>query len=201
MTVPIGGIIRVAMSLSAPSASVAQMVFWFELLTAIADETDIIDDMTATFVANFLSNWALMSSDESEAFLLDYDEMNVDGTVKQELGAETISVGGSVAGHVLPAGVAAYLQADSTANKAKGKKYLPFATEDQVDDGVWNAATLVRILAIWDNYLDAIGITGGGSMAPGVLSRPLVAFHLFTGTGYTTDVPAYQRRRKPNVGS
>ena len=201
MTIPVGGIIRSVISFAAPNASVAQLVFWHQLFTDVAAESDVLDDMSSSFQANFLTNWALMASDLAEAFLFEVDEMNVDGTVKNDLGADEISVFGDVAGELLPAGVAGYLQVDSEQNKAKGKKYVPFMTETQVDDGVWNATTLARLASAMVNYLNPVGITGGGNMLPGVLSRPLVQFYLFTGSGYTTDTPAYQRRRKPNVGS
>jgi hypothetical protein len=38
-------------------------------------------------------------------------------------------------------------------------------------------------------------------LLPGVVSRVTQLFYEFTGSGYTTDIPAYQRRRKVNVGS
>lgn len=201
MTVPIGAIIRAAISFSAPNSSVAQNVFWFELAGATAAESDVVDDMSDGFVTTYLANWKLMAADTAEAFLLEIDEMNSDGTVLDQIGTDEISVFGDDAGHLLPSAVAAYMQADSVANKAKGKKYVPFLTENQSTESIWNSTTLTRLAALLINYLNPIGITGGGSMLPGVLSRPLAAFQLFTGSGYTTDTPAYQRRRKPNVGS
>lgn len=201
MTVPIDAIIRAAISFSAPNSSVAQMVFWHILAGATAAEEDLLDDLSAGLVDGILTNWALIGADTAEAFLVEVDEMNEDGTVADQIGSDEISVFGSDSGHLLPSAAAAYMQADSVANKAKGKKYIPFLTENQSTESIWNAATLTRLAAMLINYLNPISITGGGTLLPGVLSRPLVAFQIFTGSGYTTDIPAYQRRRKPNVGS
>lgn len=201
MTLAIGSVVRASMSFSAPAASIAQMVFWFKLSTADVAFSDVIADVAAYFANNHLNEWDDIAADVAEAFLVEADEMNLDGTVKNQIGSNEISRFGLDAGHLLPAGVAAYIQVDSEANKAKGRKYLPFLTENQSTDGLWNAATLAKLAAFLLDYLGVVGVTGGGLLLPGVLSRPLAAFQLFTGSGYTTDTPAYQRRRKPNVGS
>jgi hypothetical protein len=98
-----------------------------------------------------------------------------------------------------PAGVAMYVRADSSDAQAKGAKYLPPPNDAALADGLITS-TVMTYLA---NFLTDYAATYVGTYAefiPGLWQIATESFKLFSGTGTTSNVPAYQRRRKPGVG-
>jgi len=201
MTVQIGDIVRAVVSYSAPNSSVAQSVFYFELTGGTESDQNVHDAISAALVANWLAEWDNVGSTLAEAFLIETDIINGDGTVDRDLSSDEISVFGTVVGQLLASATSAYLQADSERGKSKGKKYIPFLTEVALADSKWVAGTMTVIAAMLVDYLNPIAVAGPAILLPGVLSRVTQTFQQFLGTGYTVDIPAYQRRRKINVGS
>ena len=201
MTIQVNDVIRMVISYAAPEASVAMNVFYFICKVASIDDEDGFTDLEDHLVATWLSAWDNVAADSAEAFLIEGDVMNLDGTVDRQLASVGITKPGLSAGSVLPAGVSAFIQADSEDNKAKGRKYIPFFTELDIIDGDFNAALLVLLAQMFVDYVTTVDATGTTEFVPGVLSRPHETFYDFNGNGYIVSTPAYQRRRKPNVGS
>jgi hypothetical protein len=99
----------------------------------------------------------------------------------------------------LPSGVAPLVTADSSDAHAKGRKYLPPPDEGELTSGLFSTAFMTEL----GNYLDDYAATYVGtyaSYAAGIWQETAGTFAQFSGTGKTTNVPAYQRRRKLGVG-
>lgn len=199
--IQIGEIVRVVISFGAPGASIAQNVFYYECQSSSADEQTALADVTTLFAANYLDNWATISEAECDAFLLEMDIVNGDGTVDRNIGDSDPDVQGDVTGDILPAANSGYLQANTERANSLGRKFVPFLLEGDQTDGYWVASvtsTLADMLADW---LTILIVDTTADLVPGVVSRVTQTFLEFLGSGYVTNVPAYQRRRKPNVGS
>lgn len=196
-----GEIIRVVLSYNGPGASVAQNVFYFECQDAAAEEQTALQDVSDWFVANWLAEWDGVAADTAEAFLIEMDILNGDGTVDRNIGDDDISVFGTQASDVLPAAVSGYMQADSERGGSLGRKYVPFVSENAPIDGLYGAGTTAFFADMLVDWITTITVDIAAHFVPGILSRITESFQEFLGSGYTTNVPAYQRRRKPNVGS
>ena len=201
MTVQIGDIVRAVLTYSHPYGSLAQTVFTFELQDDAVDESDMLADLATWAETVWGQFWADLSDEVCFLELIEVDILNGDGTVAVNIGAATIDLPGDNVGEVASAGVAGYLQAESERIKSLGKKYVPFITESAITDGQFTVASVAVLAQLFGVYIDPLVLTVVGTLVPGVLSRVTESFQEFTGTGYTTDIPAYQRRRKPNVGS
>lgn len=199
--IQVGEIVRLVLSYGSPGASIAQNVFYFECQASSADEATTLADMTTHMTNNWLAQWKTISEAAVDCFLLEMDIINPDGTVDRNIGDSDPDVQGDLTGDILPAAVSGYMQANTERSNSLGRKFVPFITEAGQEDGFWDSA-LVGVLAdLLTNYLSILVVDTTADMVPGVLSRVTNTFLEFLGSGYTTNVPAYQRRRKPTVGS
>lgn len=200
-TVAINDIVRVVISFSHDAASIAQNVFTFKMTVDAADDEDLLDDLETWCEVTWGGNWNTLSDSNAWMFLVEADVMLGTGFVDRNIGSRVLTLVGGNAGDMSPPGGAAYLQAETSRTKTLGKKYLPFLSEAVIDEGVINAAGLGAMLLAMGVYVDPVVLTVAGVLLPGVLSRVTETFQAFTGDGYFTDVVAYQRRRRPDVGS
>lgn len=196
-----GNIIRAAVSVSMPNASVAQLVFWWVVSNQSIGNDDVVDLIEDWFVNTFVDGIKSMMADSVTYVDAEIDRMFTSGTVAENLGTAIIGVSGSEASQAVSAAVAAYMRADTANPKTRGSKYIPGLCEEKIADGALTASALTDLGIALLDYLSDIEDGAGGLLVPGVLSRTAEAFVPFLGTGSITDVPAYQRRRKPNVGS
>ena len=109
------------------------------------------------------------------------------------------TVGGSAAS-TLPEGVAALSIAPTRKSKTIGKKYWPVFTEDQLANGVWEASTVTNVQLAADVWIADFQKASGALYTPGLWNRVTSLFTPFV-SSRTSQVPAYQRRRKRGVGS
>lgn len=200
-TLNIGDIVRVVISFSAPGASTAQNVFYFEVQDSSADGPTALSDVTTWFAANYLTEWKQLADTGVEAWLLEMDVLNGDGTVNFNVGDDDPAVTGLAVSEILPAAVSGYLQANTERVKSIGRKYVPFLSESNQVDGFLSSAATDVLADMLVDWVTTIIVDTTASLVPGVLSRVTQTFQEFLGSGFTTNVPAYQRRRKPNVGS
>ena len=129
------------------------------------------------------------------------DLVSVSGLVQQNLGVRNINVAGDAPGTTIAAAVSAYLMATTLAPKGRGSKYIPGLAETQTSDGEWSPTALATLSQMLLAYLATINATGGTQLVPGISSRTAQQFLPFLAQGLVESIPAYQRRRKPGVGS
>ena len=197
----IGEIIRIAAFFTHPAGSVAQNVFIYEVQDSVVDDADLLSDYQAWFFTDWIDNWQDLANDQCVCDYLEFDVLNGDGTVKRNIGPHDFDSAGLLTGEPTSAGVAAYLQATSERTKSLGKKYIPSLDETMITDGQLNATAIAKMAVLLLEYMEVVPVGTSTMLVPGVLSRVTETFQEFTGSGYITDIPAYQRRRKPGVGS
>jgi hypothetical protein len=201
MTVVSGDIVRVVVSYTSPNASVAQNVFLYRLRFAPADDDDVLTDVRDYFIANHLDNWADMAATSSSAFLIEMDILTTFGLVDRNLGEFDLDVPGTVVSDPPSAAVSAYNQVTTERTRSVIKKYWPFIAEEIIGGGALGATGIALMAFILLDMFDGIDVTGGGHLEPGIRSTVDDTFYPIIQAGYVTDIMAYQRRRKPGVGS
>ena len=197
----VGEVLRLTLSYTYPNASEAMNVFYYELTGGNEDDSQVETDIVDWVVNTWVPVWEQIASAGVFLTTAALDIMNTDGTVARNLTTEPIGLAGQVPQHILPAANAYYLQAYTSMPKQRGSKYVPGIPETLVDDGKITAPTVVFMLGLLTAYLAPVAAGTSGSLVPGILSKTLLQFVPFLISGVVTDIPAYQRRRKPNVGS
>lgn len=119
--------------------------------------------------------------------------------VAQLAGVEPLGLVGVDAGEMSPHGNAMLLGLKTAISKKRGRRFIPGLSEQKVDSGTLQAAVLGHILDMANEYLTDVTTTENYRYAPRLMSTTgeLVSFTGSSASGY----PAYQRRRKPGVGS
>lgn len=194
-------IFRVAIKYSAPGASIANTVHWYQFQGPGLSDALVNTDIISWITNDWGPDWAAVASNQAAITGVEIDVINPDGTVKRNSGAASLNIPGTVVSNVLPAANSALFVANTPLPKQKGKKYIPFLSEGGTDSGVINASTLTNLSDLFADYVANLVVVIGSDLVAGVLSRVLEAFVAFPGGGTITDLPSYQRRRKQNVGS
>lgn len=196
-----GDIFRLTVNYSVPNASIPQNVFVWALEGSGVSDTEVKDALEAFFVDDVAPAWALLGSIACEMTHAVLDVLNNDGTINRALGSFVIGQAGVATGEVTSAAVSAFLMANTAVPKIKGKKYWPGLGEGKIDSGKMSTASVTAMGYLLIFYLATVTVVTGTTLAPGVLSRSLEYFVPFAASGLVNDIPAYQRRRKPGVGS
>ena len=157
------------------------------------DAEDWLDNMYANLTASTTN-----AIDGNEVIVYKYDSVGDDW---DEVSSQSWTWNPSVATNYLPRGVAPLVRLWTTDPDVQGKKYLPGSVEVHLDDGLWSAAYIVSMLAFAaDWYTPFVGAATGATFTPGIWS--VVGSVLKLGVDHlaANSIPAYQRRRKRNVG-
>jgi hypothetical protein len=201
MSVATGDIIRLVVEYGIPAASAVLNVFYFEAGGAMSDE-DAGDDAADWVTNQWGDAWKNLGGILSEILTWSADTVDTEGHVLHNIGSGLVGLAGLVGSEEEPPAVAAYIKADTEFPKTRGSKYVPGLTEASVDNGYIDGTMLAVMATLLNLYMTAFSGTASlKTWVPGVPSRTLAQFVPFQGTGTITDVPAYQRRRKVNVGS
>lgn len=196
-----GEIIRGVLSYVISEGSIAQNVFTWELQDEDSSDAEVLTAIDDWLTTEWGPNWDGFADDDAYLYLLEVDVLNANGTVKRNIGEEIQAITGTLVDDALPAANSGFFQMDTERAKSYGRKYVPGASEAWNVDGKFSAGALaILVLLLADTVMD-IDVGIAGILKAGVLSRVTTAFLEFTGGGYATDVPAYQRRRKAAVGS
>jgi len=194
-------IVRSVFYYSWPGSSEVLNVFFHQYVGTGDDDDDVLSAV-ATYAGNDWGDlWKTLAPANGSLTHIELDVLETDGTVDRNLGTATINEVGTVASDASAAAVSALLIGNTADATIRGRKFVPGPVESQVVGGIINSATMVILTNLLAQYLDDIIVTGTNVLVPGVLSRKLTDFVPFAGSGQTSDIPAYQRRRKPNVGS
>jgi len=197
----VGEIIRTTVRYSAPGASIQQNVFHHVLAVASTDDTDILAVLDNFITTDWGAQWQAIASDTCVLVDASVDVVTVLGTVVRAIGVFTPALVATTPGSVTSAAVAAYILLKTVFPKVRGIKYIPGIAEAIIQDGLINAAGLATMAFMLIEYATTLAAAGSSELVPGVPSKSKNAFVAFLDTGILQDVPAYQRRRKPNVGS
>ena len=194
-------IIRATHFYNHPAGSVAQLVFTYQLQGGDAADSEILTDYAQWVFSQWVPDWEDLADTLSVLDYIELDVLNADGTVKRNIGPNDFDNAGTIVGEIASAGVAAFIQSDTERTKSLARKYIPGLSESVIDDGVLNATALAQMALLLLDLKDVIAITASADLVPGVLSRVTLGFLELGPGGYISDIPAYQRRRKLNVGS
>lgn len=194
-------IIRCVISYTGANASIAQTVHWYTLTGQAEDDQDVFDRVEAWATDDWGVRWQDHGAAVADLTTLAVDVINNDGTVARNIGDVLIGLEGNISAQQTSAAVGALLTGLTGTPKIRGRKYVPFWNENSVDNGKWGVAAMVTLTAMAADYVVDLGGMTGGLLESGVLSRVDELFHIFLPVGTADDIPCYQRRRKPNVGS
>lgn len=194
-------IVQGTVAYTAPNASEMLNVFWWKIQTAGATDQEVLDTIDTWVSTQWGPDWDGLAATDFDLINLEVKVINPDGTVNRTLGNAVQTIAGTISNDMCAPAVSCYIQADTIMAGVKGRKYVPGMSEIFLTDGLIESAVLTIMLLLLDEYVLPITLPGGGSLTPGVLRRAVSLFEFFISAGGVVDVPAYQRRRKPNVGS
>lgn len=197
----VGDIVRVALHYTAANASDMMNVLHFKVTGSDMTNTALEAAIKAWIIAVWAPAWDNLGSQDTQLDRFEADIVGTDGLVLETIGGDSINISGGVLSQPLPPGVAAYMMAYTDVPKARGSKYVPGLAESHVDGGVLTGTCLTQLAALLLVYLADADMGGGTALVAGVLSKALGSFLPFTGAGLIDDRPAYQRRRKRDVGA
>lgn len=202
MAVAANDILRVVASLLWTDGNVNQNVFNCKVTGGVPpyEDSDVADDME-DWLDNMYLNLVQHASDEidgNEVLVYKWDDVGGDW---DEVQTQSWVWDPERIDDQLPRGVAGLVRLWTTDPDVQGKKYLGGLTEDLVEDGLLNASTLTALLAFAaDWYLPFVGSATAATFTPGVWSVVGKVFEAGVDHIAANAIPAYQRRRKRNVG-
>lgn len=202
MSITDGEILRVVASLLWDHGGINQNVFNAVVTggTPPFDDVDIIDDcedwldnMYANLVSNMTDN-----IDGNEVIVYKYDAIDDDW---DEVGSQAWTFDPTLTSEYLPMAVAGLVRMWTTDPDVQGKKYIGGLTEQAVVDGLFGAGVITNLLAFAADWLAPfVGSASGATITPGIWSVVNTLFVQGIDHVATSTIPAYQRRRKRNVG-
>lgn len=196
-----GEIIRVGLRYAAPNSSIMENIFHYVVTGVGSTDEDVLDRIEIFLNDGWGDKWKDLAADAVTLEDASVDVVNVDGTVVRAIGVILLGIAGTLIPGVTSAAVSAYMLLKTVIPKVRGVKYVPGLSEQVIEDGILSAAGLVDIAFLLIQYGAELGIGGNTDLKPGVPSKSTNVFVEFEDTGLIEDVPAYQRRRKPHVGS
>lgn len=202
MSITDGTVLRVVAQMLWTDGNINQNVFNCVVTGAGApwDESDIVDDME-DWLDDMYANLTSTLSDEldgNSVTVYEWDSVDSDW---DEVGSQAWVWNPTNTGEQLPRGVAGLINLWTSDPDVQGKKYIPGFTEGNITDGLFNAGVLTTLLAFaLDWYTPFVGATSGGTFTPGIWSVASSVFKAAVDHYATSTIPAYQRRRKRNVG-
>ncbi|MCK5292974.1 MAG: hypothetical protein KAR39_13270 [Thermoplasmata archaeon] len=202
MSVTSGDILRIVASMLWTDGNVNQNIFNAVVTGGGSpwSDTDIVDDAEA-WLDNMYANVTTICSDEvdgNEVVVYKYDAIDDDW---DEVGSQSWTWNPSNTSEQLPRGVAFLMRLWTTDPDVQGKKYLPATCESNLLDGLYGSGISTAGLAFAaDWYNPFTGGVSGATWTPGIWSVVGTVFKAAVDHIAVSLIPAYQRRRKRNVG-
>lgn len=163
-------------------------------------DQNVTDDME-DWLDNMYANFVTSMSDEidgNEVLVYKYDSVGDDW---DEVSSQSFTFNPTASVDQLPRGVALLARLWTTDPDVQGKKYIPGLVETNVTDGLFSGAIITNGLAYAaDWYTPFVGSASGATFTPGIWSVAQTAFLSAVNHLAVSTIPAYQRRRKNNVG-
>lgn len=202
MTVSSGDILRVVAQFLWTDGNINQNVYNAVVTGAGGPwaDSDIQDDASA-WLDNMYANITATVTDELAGNSVTVYKWDTVGLDWDEVGTQAWVWTPTQVAEFLPKAVAALINMGTTDPDVQGKKYLPGFAENSSIDGLWSVGTLVNLLAFGvDWYTAFVGGTSAADWQPGVWSVVGSVFRDAVDSLSIPAIPAYQRRRKRNVG-
>jgi len=202
MTVTTGDILRIVASQLWNDGNVVQNVFNSLISGAGSpwDDVDVVSD-AEDWLDNMYANLTTLVSEDlagNEVIVYKYDSGDDDW---DEVGSAVWSWSPSATSDELPRGVAGLVRLWTEDPDVQGKKYIAGLPESTTDDGLFISAALTGLLAFGADWWNPfVGSATGADFTPGIWSVAQTAFKEAVEHVASTTIPAYQRRRKRNVG-
>lgn len=202
MSVVSGDILRVVASFLWTDGNVNQNVFNAVVTGGGSPwpDADITDDAEAWLDDMYLNLVGQLSDeiDGNEVIVYKYDALDDDW---DEVASQSWTFNPNELTDQLPRGVAALVRLWTSDPDVQGKKYIPALTEGALVDGLFGAGLLTALLAFAaDWYAPFTGGTSGATWTPGIWSVAGTVFKAAVDHVAANAIPAYQRRRKRNIG-
>lgn len=202
MTVAVNDILKVVASLIWSDGEINQNVFACQVTGGGGpfDDLDVVDDML-DWVENMYANMVTRGSDELDGSQIQVYKYDAVGDDFDEVGTNAWVFDPTSEAEQNPRGVAALITCQTTDPDVQGKKYLPGLTVDSLVDGLWSGVWLVQMLAFAADWvLPFVGAASSADFDPGIWSPTEKDIFLAVDSVSANGIPAYQRRRKNNVG-
>lgn len=202
MSVTDGTILRVVASMAWTDGNINQNVYNAVVTGGGSpwDDGDIADDAELWADDMYLNIAANMSDelDGATVTVYKYDPVDQDW---DEVAVVAWVYNFTNTDDQLPRGNAGLVNFKTTDPDVSGKKYIPGLTESGVNDGLINAGLLTAIGNYAIDVMDPfVGGVSGATWTPGVWSVVGTVFKAYSQQAITSNVMAYQRRRKRGVG-
>lgn len=202
MSVGDGAILRIVAGMIWGDGNINQNVFNavvtggsppFDAADIIDDAADWLDDMYLNIVGQTSNNL-----DGNSITVYEYDPLDDDW---DEVSSQAWTWTPTGSGDYLPRAVAGLVRLWTTDPDVQGKKYLPALTEAVLDSGLWSSGAIINMLAFGADWqAPFVGSASGATFTPGVWSVAQTVFKAGIDHIATSTIPAYQRRRKRNIG-
>lgn len=203
MTITTGTILRVVAQLLWEDGEVAQNVFNVVISGGGGpwDEQDVLDDCL-DWVEDMYANLSVLTAAELDGNIITVYKWDPIDTDWDEVGVNSwVYAGGGTAATGLPRGVAALITAKSVDPDSDARKYLPGMTEGSLVSEIFDATLITAMLLFGADWVTVfVGAASGASFQPSVWSVKDEIAKSLVSTLIASSVPAYQRRRKNNVG-
>ncbi len=202
MTVLDDAILKVVASLIWTDGEINQNVFAAQISGGGGPyaDLDVVAD-ALTWVETMYANLVGRLSDEIDGSQIQVYKYDSVGDDFDEVGSNSWVFNPTTAGNHLPRGDAGLCLMGTTDPDVQGKKYIPALTIDSLVDGLYSAGYLITALAFAEDWNDSfVGSASAANWTPGVWSPTNKDIFLKVDNFAVTTIPAYQRRRKNNVG-
>lgn len=197
MTVNLNDVIRVTVKSSLPNGSSILNVYHLKKIGGgDLSESDALVDII---------NWVELLNeqlDDVQVTTLTYDSVDAyNVTQDRPVSSGALTGGGTLAADPLPPGVAALISTDTGQKRGVGRKYIAGISEALTTGGEFIAGALVDLAGYADLLTEVYNSgTTDADWQAGIYKKLGAQFHPFIGW-LVSAIPAYQRRRKPGVGS
>lgn len=201
MTIDNGVSIQAVQKINLPDGVEANNVFYFLCDFATPQDEDDIMDAIETFMENLYGEAAgIINEDCTIGPTIIYSWSGVLSEWTR-LGERTPTRAFTQVGDRLPHGVSLLIRAYTTQARCIGRKYLAGLGEGSQTDNEWTAATLASAADFAAAWITPRAIDASNELLPGSFSTKTLACRPFTDEVVVLTMPAYQRRRRPGVGS
>lgn len=198
-----GQVLKVVVTVTAPQTVIMQNVYYW-LVGDVSGEGIPDADILVRLDSKLTAMYGVIDSDMTNlATVVDATVQVVQWDVDhwevfQDVGIVDISLPGGSPTDMTVHGAAGLVTAQTPAPKTRARKFLGCISEGLTTDGLWVPAFVLDLASFAAQWLDDVVWDELYSLSPVVAALGGLVRALISAT--TSDVPAYQRRRKPGVG-